>query len=95
MDLGKLMQQANKMKAEMEKKEKEFSEKLFTFEKQGIKLVINGDCQIKSLDINEALIDPEDKETLQDLIIITINEATEQILSEKKQISDSVTKGMF
>ncbi len=95
MDINKLMQQANKMKAEMEKKEKEFGEKTFLYEKQGVKLVMDGRLQIKSLQINEALIDPDDVETLQDMITITINEATEDIQNKKRQIGDSITKGMF
>lgn len=95
MDINKLMAQANKMKAEMEKRKKEFEQKLFTYEKQGVKLVINGALQIKSLDINEVLIDPEDKETLQDMITITINEATEEIQAQKEQIGDSIAKGML
>lgn len=95
MDINKLMQQANKMKTEMEKKEKEFGEKTFLYEKQGVKLVMDGRLQIKSLQINEALIDPDDVETLQDMITITINEATEDIQNKKRQIGDSITKGMF
>ncbi len=95
MDLNKLMQQANKMKAEMEQKEKEFKSKVFYYEKQGIKLTMDGSLKIVSLDINEALIDPEDKETLQDMVVITINEAIEDISEQKKQISDSITRGMF
>lgn len=95
MDLNKLMAQANKMKAELDKKEKEFNQKIFTYEKQGIKLIIDGNLKIKSLELNEILIDPEDKDTLQDLIIITINEAIEEISSQKKQISDSIAKGMI
>ncbi|WP_022935642.1 YbaB/EbfC family nucleoid-associated protein [Mesomycoplasma moatsii] len=95
MDINKLMQQANKMKAEMEKKEKEFESKVFIYEKQGVKLIIEGSLQIKSIEIDEALVDPDDKETLQDMIIITVNEATKDILEQKKRIGDSITKGMF
>lgn len=95
MDINKLMQQANKMKAEMEKKEKEFESKVFIYEKQGVKLIVEGSLQIKSIEIDEALIDPDDKETLQDMIIITVNEATKDILEQKKRIGDSITKGMF
>lgn len=95
MDINKLMQQANKMKAEMDKKEKEFNSRVFIFEKQGIKLIMEGSLNVKSIEINEILIDPEDKETLQDLIIVVINEAIEDILEQKKQINDSITKGIF
>ncbi len=95
MDINKLMQQANKMKAEMEKNEREFNSKVFMYEKQGIKLVIDGAMKVQSIEINEALIDPEDKETLQDMLIITLNEALEDIQDQKKKINDSITKGMI
>ncbi|MBR2022393.1 MAG: YbaB/EbfC family nucleoid-associated protein [Mycoplasmataceae bacterium] len=95
MDINKLMQQANKMKAEMDKKEKEFESKIFEFEKQGIKLVVNGALEIQTLDINKFLIDPEDKETLPDLVMLTFNQPIEEILKKKKEINDSFTKGMF
>ncbi len=95
MDINKLMQQANKMKAEIEQKEKQFNDKVFIYEKQGIKLVMNGKMQTQALDINNALIDPDDKETLQDMIVITINEATKDIQEQKSKIGDSVTKGLF
>lgn len=95
MDINKLMQQANKMKQEMDKKEKEFDSQVFIFEKQGIKLIIDGSLKIKSIEINEALIDPEDPETLQDMIVIITNEAIEDVLVKKKQITNSITKGMF
>ena len=52
MDINKLMQQANKMKAEMDRKEKEFESKIFEFEKQGIKLVVNGALEIQTLVIS-------------------------------------------
>ena len=70
MDISKMLQQANKMKQELDKKEKAFDEQIFTYEKQGIKLIISGALRIQSIYINEALIDPEDKETLEDLIMV-------------------------
>ena len=39
----------------MDKKEKEFENKIFEFEKQGIKLVINGALEIQTLDINKLI----------------------------------------
>lgn len=94
MDFNKMVAQARKIQSSIEKKEKEFDESIFTFEKQGIKLVIKGNCEIVSLDINEIIVDPEDKETMQDLIIVTINEATRDILEKKKNIKDKVTQGL-
>ena len=95
MDISKMLQQANKMKQVLDKKEKAFDEQIFTYEKQGIKLIISGALRIQSIDINEALIDPEDKETLQDMIIIIFNEALAEISDKRKAITSSIGKGML
>ena len=95
MDFNKMMMQAKKMQAEIDKRESAFDEKIFTFEKQGIKLEIKGSSEIVLLDINDVLIDPDDKETLQDLIIITLNQAIAQIQEEKKSIREKATQGMI
>lgn len=95
MDFNKMMMQAKKMQAEIDKRESTFDEKIFTFEKQGIKLEIKGSSEIVLLDINDVLIDPDDKETLQDLIIITLNQAIAQIQEEKKSIREKATQGMM
>ncbi|WP_033161050.1 YbaB/EbfC family nucleoid-associated protein [[Mycoplasma] collis] len=79
MNIQELMKQAKKMQKDLAKKQDELKEKEFSFSKQGIELVLYGDRQIKSLNINPALIDPEDKETLEDLIIITLNEALKEL----------------
>lgn len=95
MDFKKMMQQAKKMQMEIEQKEKEFENKIFEFEKQGIQLKINGKLQIVELDVNDALVDPEDKETMQDLIIITVNEAIQEVYEMKEQIKKEATQGLM
>lgn len=95
MDLNKMMAQAKKMQAEIEKREKEFDQRIFDFERQGIKLQIKGSLEIVLLDIDEVLIDPEDKETLQDLITITINEAIQDVFNKKNQIKSSAAQGLI
>ncbi|MBN0919665.1 YbaB/EbfC family nucleoid-associated protein [[Mycoplasma] gypis] len=90
MNINEMLKQAKKLQAEMELKEKQISKKEFVVEKQGIKLVMFGTRKIKSLEINELLIDPEDAETLQDLIIITVNEAIEKINQEYEELSKQV-----
>lgn len=94
MDFNKMMAQAKKMQAEMDKLKKDLDNKIFEFEKQGIKLKINGKLEITFLDINEFLIDPDDKETLQDLIVITLNEALEQISVERNKIKNKAMQGL-
>ncbi|MGY6172267.1 YbaB/EbfC family nucleoid-associated protein [Candidatus Mycoplasma pogonae] len=79
MNINALMRQAKQMQAELDKKKEALNKQEFTFQKQGIEVVILGNHQIKSIKLHPVLIDPEDKETLEDLILVTLNEAHEEI----------------
>lgn len=87
MNINELMKQAKQMQAQMDKKKQALEAEEFTYNKQGLELVIKGDRQIKSLKIHEALIDPEDPEILQDLLIVTLNEA----LQDLEEAHDKIT----
>ncbi len=94
MDIKKMMEQAKKMQAVMEKQESELKAKVLVVEKQGIIIKANGNREILEIDINDALIDPEDKEMLQDIIIIATNEIIELINDEYEKISPKNQQGM-
>ncbi|QNM93626.1 YbaB/EbfC family nucleoid-associated protein [Mycoplasma sp. Pen4] len=78
------------MQKELEQKQKELEDKEFTVEKQGITVVVKGDMSVQSIDIDEVLIDPEDKEIIQDLIIIAINEAIDMIKEEQEKLAPNM-----
>lgn len=88
MNMNALMQQAQKMQREMEKAQKDLEAKEFeiTSAGGGIKIIINGAKQIKSIDIDKEIIDPEDKEMLQDMLVVAINEAIALVVSEEQKI---------
>ena len=56
----------------------------YTFVSNGNAIKINmlGNKQITSLQINEDLIDPDEKEILEDILLVAINEATKSIGEE-------------
>ena len=87
MNMNEIMKQAKRMQAEMEIKQNELAKQEFTIEKQGVTIKIMGDKTIKSIDINEFLIDPEDKETLEDLMIIAFNEAIQLVTEEEDKMA--------
>ncbi|MGL5204768.1 MAG: YbaB/EbfC family nucleoid-associated protein [Metamycoplasmataceae bacterium] len=93
MDIKKMMEQAKKMQAVMEKQESELKTKIFVIEKQGITIKANGNREVVQIDINDILIDPDDKEMLQDIIIIAINEIMELINDEYERISPKNQQG--
>ena len=88
MNMQALMQQAQRMQREMEKAQKDLEAKEFEIVSAGggIKVVIQGTKEIKSIDIDSDMIDPDDKDMLQDMIVVAINEAISKVISEEQKI---------
>lgn len=88
MNFNQMLKQANEMKAKMEKAQTEFEQTVFDFSSCGgaIKLSMSGKGDIKTLQIQEDLIDPTDKEMLQDAIIVAVNEASAEIKNKLEKI---------
>ena len=96
MNINALMQQAQKMQKEMAKKQKELEEKLFEIESAGgaIKISIYGNRTIEKIAIDKDAIDPDDKEMLEDMLKIAINEAIEVIDNEQAKIQQKMASSM-
>lgn len=94
MNIAAMMAQAKKMQAEIEKKQKELADKEFVIEKQGVKITLLGNRRIKNINVNEVLIDPDDKELLEDLITIAINEGQDLIDQEEEKLKPAMPSGM-
>ncbi|MCK5945659.1 MAG: YbaB/EbfC family nucleoid-associated protein [Mycoplasmataceae bacterium] len=94
MNINLMMQQAKKMQADMEESKKILDKKEFKVEKQGVTLIMMGNKTVKSIDINEILVDPEDKDILEDLMIIAFNEAIEMIQEEEEASAPQAPAGM-
>ena len=88
MNINALMQQAQRMQREMEKAQKDLEAKEFEIVSAGggIKVVIQGTKEIKSIDIDADMIDPDDKDMLQDMIVVAINEAIALVINEEQKI---------
>ena len=96
MNINMLMQQAQKMQKELERKKKELENTLFSFESNGgaVKLDIYGSKKVEKITIDEDVIDPSDKDMLEDMIKIAVNEALEKIDAEMEKVISSATGGM-
>ena len=76
MNMNALMKQAQKMQADMQKKQAELEVREYTATAGGGAVsatVMNK--QIKNLTINPEVVDPEDAEMLADLVMAAVNEA--------------------
>lgn len=89
-----MLKRLRKMQSELEKKQKEFNEKEFVVEKQGVKIVAFGNKKIKSISIDEMLIDPEDKELIEDLIVVAWNELIDEIEETEEELAPAMPNGL-
>lgn len=81
MNINKLMKEAKKMQADMEKSQEELSIKEFEASSGGgaVKVVVSGDKSLKSITLTKDVVDPDDIEMLQDLIVTCVNEAMKKV----------------
>ncbi|MBE6132804.1 MAG: YbaB/EbfC family nucleoid-associated protein [Erysipelotrichaceae bacterium] len=96
MNINALMKQAQKMQSDMTKAQRELEKTLFEFDSAGgaIHLSIYGNRKIEKIEIDRDAIDPDDKEMLEDMIKLAINEAIERIDEENEKIQAKLTSGM-
>ena len=76
-NMQNLMRQAQKMQAEMQKKQEEAANTEFETSAGGGAVVVKatGAKEIKGIIIKKEVVDPDDVEMLQDLVLTAVNEA--------------------
>jgi len=95
MNMQQMLIQAQKMQREMQKKQAELEAQEFTVTKGGaVTVVVKGDKSIVSVSIDKDAMDPDNKEMVEELIALAINEAIEQIKAKEEEISSSMSGGM-
>lgn len=91
MNLAKMMQQATRMQTDM----KTMQERLKTAEVEatlsGVTVKMLGDGKLSQLKIDTDLVNPDDKETLEDVLVAAVNQAREKM---EKMVADETQKIM-
>lgn len=96
MNIQKMMKQAQQMQAQMAKVQEELADETVEASAGGgtVKVVMTGDLQLRSIQIDPAAVDPDDVELLQDMVTAAVNEAmraAQELASRKMQ---AVTGGL-
>ena len=87
-----MMAQAQKMQRELQKALKALEEKEFTITKGGaVTVKMYGSNQIISITVDEDAFDKENKEMVEELIALAINEGLDQIQAEREAINERIT----
>jgi DNA-binding YbaB/EbfC family protein len=91
-----LMAQVKKMQADMVKAQEELANTVVTGTAGGgvVTVELTCDQRVKSVTLKKEAVDPEDVETLEDLITVALNDALAKSLETSQQRMASVTGGM-
>ena len=95
-NMNNLMKQAQRMQKQMEEKQKELEESEFKATAGGgvVEVTITGKKEITQVKIDPEAVDPEDVETLEDLVMAAVNEAIRQVETASQESMSSITGGL-
>ena len=78
MNMNMLMQQAQKMQKDINNTTEEIAKQKFSGKQDLVEIIITGDKKVVDVKINEE-ITPDDREILQDMILLAFNDALAQV----------------
>lgn len=95
-NINNIMQKAQEMQEELEKKQEELAEKEVEATAGGgmVKVVMNGNQEVVDISIEKEVVDPEDSEMLEDLILAAVNNAKEKAEEMKQEEMGDIAGGM-
>ncbi|MCF7891079.1 YbaB/EbfC family nucleoid-associated protein [Candidatus Bipolaricaulota bacterium] len=95
-NINNIMQKAQEMQEELEKKQEELAEKEVEASAGGgmVKVVMNGNEEVVDINIEKEVVDPEDPEMLEDLILAAVNNAKEKAEELKQEEMGDIAGGM-
>ncbi|MGB9762126.1 MAG: YbaB/EbfC family nucleoid-associated protein [Caldimicrobium thiodismutans] len=90
-ELQRLFKEVQRMQKKMEEVSKELETRTVTAQVGGgmVKITANGKQEIISIEIEEELLKPEEREMLQDLIVAGVNEA---LRKAKEMVEEELAK---
>ena len=91
-----MMKQMQKMQKEMMKEQEALNSKQFIGESTNgyVKATFTGDNTLHDITINEAIVDADDVEMLQDMIILAVNDGLKKIEKESEQTMGKYTRNI-
>ncbi len=100
--MGNLMKQAQRMQRkleeqqqELEEKKKALAEKEFTASAGGgaVTAQVNGKYELTKITLSKDCVDPDDIETLSDMIVASVNSALSEVKKAEEEIDNELNSG--
>jgi DNA-binding YbaB/EbfC family protein len=95
-NMNNLLKQAQKMQRQMAETQDALESRLFESSVGGgvVKAVVNGKKQVERISVSKDVIDPDDAETLEDLLKAAVNEAMRMADETASQELSKITGGL-
>ena len=95
-NMQSMIKQAQKMQEDMQAKQAELEEREYEISAGGgvVGVKINGKKEILSVKLAEEIVDPDDIETLEDLIVAAVNEAIKNVENDASAEMSKITGGI-
>ena len=95
-NMQSMLKQAQKMQEDMAAKQEELEAREYDVSAGGgvVNVKINGKKEILSVKIAPEIVDPDDIETLSDILVAAVNEAIKRVETTNSEEMGKITKGM-
>lgn len=95
-NLNAMIKQAQKMQEDMAAKQAELDEREYEISAGGgvVGVKINGKREILAIDIKPEIVDPDDIETLSDILVAAVNEAIKRVNDVNEKEMQAITGNM-
>lgn len=92
-NMNSMIRQAQKMQEDMAVLQEELNLREYEIKAGGgmVAVLINGNKEVKNISIDPQIVDPEDIETLQDILVAAVNEAIKKVEETNSAEMEKVT----
>jgi DNA-binding YbaB/EbfC family protein len=96
-NMQQMMKQVQKMQEKMDLVQAELENKIVTAESGGgmVKITANGKQHIVKIEVEKEVINPDEKEMLEDLVLAAVNQALDRSTAMAAEEMQKVTGGMM
>ncbi len=97
MNMNNLLKQAQKMQADMAKAQDELANIKVQGSSGGGMVTVEANCKLEilSIKIEKEVVDPEDKEMLEDLVTAAVNQTIQTAQAKAQEEMQKITGGML
>lgn len=95
MNMQKLMMEAQKMQAQLQKDQKELENTIYDGSSSLVSVKMNGKYELVDVKINlDNDFSADDKEMLEDMLMVAVNEASKKVLTDKEKKMGKYGQGL-